>query len=94
MGFKKGKKFDFRMYVMMICSGNNLVLLYHPGYLRRSIYQYNTKDFDLAIHLTHTNQVKNLSHTLSAEEYEAVLDMAQPVQEEFDRLYKREYRKS
>jgi len=49
-----GKKFDIRCY-MLISSVKPLIVLYHSGYLRLSMFDFDAQDQNLLTHLT--NQV-------------------------------------
>jgi len=49
-----GKKFDIRCY-MLISSVKPLIVLYHSGYIRLSMFDFDAQDQNLLIHLT--NQV-------------------------------------
>ena len=49
-----GKKFDIRCY-MLIANVKPLIILYHPGYLRLSMFHFDPNDGNLLTHLT--NQV-------------------------------------
>ncbi|RYE38002.1 MAG: hypothetical protein EOP48_27785, partial [Sphingobacteriales bacterium] len=46
-----GRKFDFRMY-MIIASNNPLMAFYHDGFLRVSLYGYDTNTTDKKVLLT------------------------------------------
>ena len=52
-----GKKFDIRCY-MLISSVKPLIILYHPGYVRLSMFDFDPNDGNLLTHLT--NQVKTI----------------------------------
>jgi len=54
-----GKKFDIRCY-MLISSVQPLIILYHEGYIRLSLFDFDPNDQNLLIHLT--NQVFHLFH--------------------------------
>jgi len=47
----EGRKFDFRMY-MVIASTNPLMVFYHDGFLRVSLYDYDTNTTDKKVLLT------------------------------------------
>ena len=47
----EGRKFDFRMY-MVIASTNPLMVFYHDGFLRVSLYNYSTDTTDKKVLLT------------------------------------------
>ncbi len=51
-----GKKFDIRCY-MLISSVDPLIILYHSGYIRLSLFHFDLNDQNLLTHLT--NQVLN-----------------------------------
>lgn len=53
-----GKKFDIRCY-MLIASVKPLIVLYHPGYIRLSMFDFDNDDENLLTHLT--NQVNHFS---------------------------------
>ena len=46
-----GRKFDFRMY-MVIASSNPLMVFYHDGFLRVSLYSYDEDNMDKKVLLT------------------------------------------
>ena len=50
-----GHKFDFRIY-MMIASTNPLIVYYHDGFLRVSLFEYNATSTEKGMHLTNTAQ--------------------------------------
>ena len=45
------KKFDMRFY-FYVASFNPIYAVYYPGYLRRSILNYQTNDTNMATHIT------------------------------------------
>ena len=51
------QKFDFRAY-LVVASMDPLLLLYHDGYVKFSLEQYNLTSMDPAVHLTNTNVAK------------------------------------
>lgn len=51
----QGHKFDFRVY-MMISSTNPLVVYYHDGFLRVSLFEYDVNSKEKGVHLTNTAQ--------------------------------------
>lgn len=51
----EGHKFDFRIY-MMIASTNPLIVFYHDGFLRVSLFEYNVTSTEKGMHLTNTAQ--------------------------------------
>ncbi|KAL4487147.1 hypothetical protein ABPG72_001599 [Tetrahymena utriculariae] len=52
------KKFDFRMYPIMI-SASPLVVVYLNGYVRSSLFEYTLSSLDEGIHLTNLHVQKN-----------------------------------
>lgn len=50
-----GHKFDFRIY-MMIASTNPLIVYYHDGFLRVSLFEYDINKKEKGMHLTNTAQ--------------------------------------
>jgi len=50
-----GKKFDIRCY-MLISSVKPLIIFYHKGYIRLSMFDFDANDGNLLTHLT--NQVQ------------------------------------
>ena len=78
----------------MICSGNDIALLYHYGYIRQSYYQYSNSNLNLSVHLTHTNRVKHLKYNMSHDEFEEVINKTQPHMDLFDRQFTLEYNKT
>lgn len=55
----KGRKFDFRIY-MLIASVDPLIILYHDGFLRVSMAQYDQSAKDSGAHITNTALVKEI----------------------------------
>lgn len=51
----QGHKFDFRVY-MMISSVNPLIVYYHDGFLRVSLFEYDINSNEKGVHLTNTAQ--------------------------------------
>ena len=51
------KKFDFRVY-MLIANMNPLVVLYHDGFLRVTLNNYNITSNDPSKHITNTAMAK------------------------------------
>lgn len=60
-------KFDFRAY-LIIANMDPLILLYHDGYVKFSIEEYDLDSLDLAVHLTNTNIAKQKANTLNNSE--------------------------
>jgi hypothetical protein len=58
-----GKKFDIRCY-MLISSVKPLIALYHSGYIRLSMFDFDANDGNLLTHLTNqvTISLNNLFH--------------------------------
>lgn len=54
-----GYKFDFRIY-MMVVSVDPLIIYYHDGFLRVSLFRYNLKNLDIRSHLTNTELAKEI----------------------------------
>lgn len=50
-----GRKFDFRIY-MLVASVNPLTVFYHDGFLRVSFYEYDVHSNEKGMHLTNTAQ--------------------------------------
>jgi len=50
-----GHKFDFRIY-MLIASVNPLIVYYHDGFLRVSLFEYDVDSKEKGMHLTNTAQ--------------------------------------
>ena len=51
----EGHKFDFRIYAM-IASSNPLIVYYHDGFLRVSLFEYDVTSKEKGMHLTNTAQ--------------------------------------
>ena len=51
----KNHKFDFRIY-MMVASVNPMIVYYHDGFLRVSLFEYDVTKNEKAMHLTNTAQ--------------------------------------
>ena len=62
-------KFDFRIY-MLIASTNPLVVFYHDGFLRVSLFEYDVNNKEKAMHLTNTAQsvkaMKKLANSMNS----------------------------
>lgn len=54
-----GFKFDFRQY-MLIASVDPLIIYYHDGFLRVSLFPYSNKKIDRKAHLTNTELAKKV----------------------------------
>lgn len=63
------RKFDFRVY-MVIASTSPLVVLYHDGFLRVTINEYDANSIDPSIHITNTALAMEYmkTHNLTDEE--------------------------
>ena len=55
----KGHKFDFRIY-MMITSVNPLIVHYHDGFLRNSLFKYQKNSKVSGAHITNTSRSKEI----------------------------------
>jgi hypothetical protein len=68
------RKFDFRVY-MIIASVNPLILLYHEGFLRVTLSNYNVSSSSTSGHITNTQIAKDLinKQNLTASDKEKVL---------------------
>ena len=68
------RKFDFRVY-MVIANANPLVLLYHEGFLRVTLSDYNTSSSSASAHITNTQIAKDLlsQQNLTAADREKIL---------------------
>ena len=69
------RKFDFRAY-MFIASMDPLVILYHDGFVKISLVEYEAESSDLASHLTNTKIAeKSLKNkNITSEETKALLE--------------------
>lgn len=56
---KGGYKFDFRIY-MMVVSVDPLIVYYHDGFLRVSLFRYSLDNLDYKAHLTNTELAKEI----------------------------------
>ena len=56
---KGGYKFDFRIY-MMVVSIDPLIIFYHDGFLRVSLFRYSLDNLDYRSHLTNTELAKEI----------------------------------
>lgn len=56
---EQGYKFDFRIY-MIVVSVNPLVVFYHDGFLRVSLFKYSLTNLDYKAHLTNTELAKEI----------------------------------
>ncbi|OMJ94729.1 hypothetical protein SteCoe_2072 [Stentor coeruleus] len=65
----EGKKFDFRVY-MLIASVDPLIILYHDGFLRVSLTQYDVSSEESGSHITNTHQALEFVKTLNTTEDE------------------------
>lgn len=54
-----GHKFDFRIY-MMVVSVDPLIVYYHDGFLRVSLFKYDKHDVNRKAHLTNTELAKEI----------------------------------
>ena len=59
-------KFDFRIY-MLIASVNPLIVYYHDGFLRVSLFEYNVTSKEKGMHLTNTAQAGGAKNKLLKE---------------------------
>ena len=55
----KGHKFDFRIY-MVITSVNPLIVHYHDGFLRNSLFKYQKNSSVSGAHITNTSRSKEI----------------------------------
>lgn len=71
----KGKKFDFRAY-LFIASMDPLILLYHDGFLRISMEDYDENSSNPDIYLTNTHIAENniIKKNLTWEKSEQLLE--------------------
>lgn len=58
-GVRGDHKFDFRIY-MMIVSTDPLIVYYHDGFLRVSLFPYNKTEINRRAHLTNTELAKEV----------------------------------
>lgn len=56
---KGGFKFDFRIY-MLVVSVDPLIIYYHDGFLRVSLFRYSLDNLDVRSHLTNTELAKEI----------------------------------
>lgn len=56
---KGGYKFDFRIY-MLVVSVDPLIVYYHDGFLRVSLFRYSLSNLDPRSHLTNTELAKEI----------------------------------
>ncbi len=64
----EGRKFDLRVYVMLLCTGTSHIILYHYGYVRRTAYPFSREDVDLVRHVPHPNRLDNLTTHVAHED--------------------------
>lgn len=62
----EGRKFDFRVYLLIV-SLDPYIVLYHDGFLRLSVIEYDPETTDYKSHLTNTKVAKNLIDELTAQ---------------------------
>lgn len=70
-----GKKFDFRVY-MVIASMDPLIILYHDGFLRVSLLDFDQRSNDTMAHVTNTQLAKDMLDRNKASEREKEETMA------------------
>ena len=63
----KGRKFDFRAY-MLIASMDPLMILFHDGFVRVTLDQYNSTSSDLSKHLTNLEVAEGYLDSINATE--------------------------
>jgi Tubulin-tyrosine ligase family len=54
-----GHKFDFRIY-MIVVSVDPLIIYYHDGFLRVSLFKYDKHEMNRGAHLTNTELAKEI----------------------------------
>lgn len=62
-----GKKFDFRAY-LLIASMDPLMILFHDGFVRITLDQYDPENSDRSKHLTNLDVAENYLHNINASE--------------------------
>lgn len=58
----ENKKFDFRSFVLVFCTGKHFIYFYHHAYIRMTLYDFDMGKDNIEIHTTHTIHAKQFKN--------------------------------